>query len=89
MARNVTTLQGRRYRFWAPWTAYSLGPSCVPGGLGWGFVGVPLRTDRVLNSITFRGTINLPWPETLRHVSESLSELSARVRPEPVFFQLN
>ncbi len=24
--------QGRRYGFWAPWTAYSLGPSCVPGG---------------------------------------------------------
>ncbi len=27
--------QGRRYGFWAPWTAYSLGPSCLPGG---GFV---------------------------------------------------
>ncbi len=26
-------MQGRRYGFWAPWTAYSLGPSCVPGGV--------------------------------------------------------
>ncbi len=26
--------QGRRYGFWAPWTAYSLGPSCIPGGGG-------------------------------------------------------
>ncbi len=25
-------MQGRHYGFWAPWTAYSLGPSCVPGG---------------------------------------------------------
>ncbi len=29
-------IQGRRYGFWAPWTAYSLGPSCVPGGGGGG-----------------------------------------------------
>ncbi len=30
--------QGRRYGFWAPWTAYSLRG-------GGGGVGVPLRTD--------------------------------------------
>ncbi len=38
--------QGRRYGFWAPWTAYSLGPSCLPGlgggggGYGWGYRGI-------------------------------------------------
>ncbi len=31
MADSNTT-QGRRYGFWAPWTAYSLRPSCLPGG---------------------------------------------------------
>ncbi len=36
--------QGRRYGFWGPWTAFSIGPSCVPGGVA---VGVPLRTDHV------------------------------------------
>ncbi len=30
----ITSMQGRRYGFWAPWTAYSLGPSCLPGGGG-------------------------------------------------------
>ncbi len=34
--------QGRRYGFWAPWTAYSLGPSCRGGGLVF-----PLHTDHV------------------------------------------
>ncbi len=29
-------MQGRRYGFWAPWTVYSLGPSCVLGGGGGG-----------------------------------------------------
>ncbi len=44
--------QGRRYGFWAPWTAYSLGPSCVLGGGGYGgwrwlvWIWVPIRTDR-------------------------------------------
>ncbi len=37
---------GRCYGFWAPWTAYSLGPSCRRGGEG-GLVGFPLRTDHV------------------------------------------
>ncbi len=44
--------QGRRYGFWAPWTAYSLGPSCVLGGGGYGgwrwlvWIWVPILTDR-------------------------------------------
>ncbi len=47
---SVTQGQGRRYGFWAPWTAYSLGPSGVGGGVWgvWGVaVGVPLLTDHV------------------------------------------
>ncbi len=27
---HVYCVQGHRYGFWAPWTAYSLGPSCPP-----------------------------------------------------------
>ncbi len=34
--RALSCCQGRRYGFWAPWTAYSFGPSCLPGGGGWG-----------------------------------------------------
>ncbi len=37
-----TQKQGRRYGFWAPWTAYSLGPSCG----GWGCWGVIYYRNR-------------------------------------------
>ncbi len=37
--RGHTHSQGRRYGFWAPWTAYSLGPSCLPRGGGGGGMG--------------------------------------------------
>ncbi len=43
----VAYAQGRRYGFWAPWTAYSLGPSCLPGGLWLGIPrDIPLSRDR-------------------------------------------
>ncbi len=35
---NILNRQGLRYGFWAPWTAYSLAPSCG---------GFPLRKDHV------------------------------------------
>ncbi len=34
-------VQGHRYGFWAPWTAYSLGPSCLPVGGGDLWLGIP------------------------------------------------
>ncbi len=42
-------IQGRRYGFWAPWTAYSLGPPCVPGGgQSQSMVGLRLRSGASL-----------------------------------------